>query len=426
MGNLVADRPEDRVFLVSRDSLRSDAVFESEQSQIWGRHWLFCAHEAEIPQVGDFLTRTVGGRQLLIVRDRDGVVRVYHNSCPHKGTLLCREANGNARFFRCFYHAWTFSAEGALVALPDEAGYSESRPEPRERFSLLEVAAADIVSGFVFVCFDTPDRSLGEWLGRAAEFLALTMDIGSQGMESVDGSLQYHVRANWKLAVENALDAYHFAPTHQTFIEYRKTTGYVTSNKPGEAVSLGNGHVVHISRGRYGRAGLDWEPSWGEQERLRIEANRAELRQRVGPERAESIADTSRILFIFPNLIVFDILGVALRILEPNGPASTDVTSLQLAPIGEPPAARQLRLDHLIGFLGPGGFSTPDDIEAYEAIQQGVMSTRGDRRIGGDWNDVSRGYAEELAGEVPHTYHETSIRSFWRFWNEQVQGGVPR
>ena len=417
---LIQDDPEQRVFLVNREAIRSTEVHLVEQAAIWDRHWLWCAHETEVPKLGDFITRTVGGRPLLIVRDRDGAVRVYLNACPHKGTLLCREDRGNARFFRCFYHAWTFSSEGELVALPDEGGYDGSEPGPRERMTLLEVPASGSVAGFVFVAFSTPDVSLEEHLGEAAGYLQLVDDMAPNGLESIEGSLLYHARANWKLAVENALDAYHFAPTHQTFIEYRKGTGYLTSNKPGEAISLGNGHVVHVSRGRYGRAGLDWEPSWGEPERTRIEQNREELVARVGPDRADLIADTSRILYIFPNLIVFDILGIALRLLEPNAPDSTDVTSVQLAPIGEPPEARRLRLDHLIGFLGPGGFSTPDDIEAYEAIQRGVKATRGSTRPGGDWNDVSRGYRDEQLGLTPHTYHETSIRSFWRHWEAQL------
>lgn len=413
----LVDDPERRVFLVARDSLRSDEVYEKEIGRIWDRSWVWCAHEAEVPEPGDFITRTVGGRPLLIVRNSDGAVRVFYNSCPHKGTLLARETRGSARFFRCFYHAWTFSTDGTLVALPDEAGYDESEPMPRERMRLAEVVGMGSVAGFVFVSFSEPEVTLGEHLGLAADALQLVVDMAADGMESVEGTLAYHARANWKLAVENALDAYHFAPTHQTFIEYRKATGYVTSNEPGEAVSLGNGHVVHVSRGRYGRAGLDWEPSWGDSERVRIEENRAALVERLGAERAELVADTSRILFVFPNLIVFDILGVALRMLEPTGPASTNVTSVQLAPIGEPAAARQLRLDHLIGFLGPGGFSTPDDIEAYEMIQQGVEATRGTER---DWSDVSRGYAHELAGHAPTTYHETSIRSFWRHWEAKL------
>lgn len=415
----IVDDPDRRVFRVARESLRSEGVHASEIRRIWDRSWLWCAHESEIPEPGDFLTRTVGGRPLLIVRNSDGVVRVFFNTCPHKGTLLARESHGTARFFRCFYHAWTFSSDGALVALPDEAGYDESDPSPRERMGLAQVPGLGVVAGFVFVSFVEPEVSLHEHLGPAADYLRLVVDMAADGMESIDGTLVYHARANWKLAVENALDAYHFAPTHQTFIEYRKATGYITSNKPGEAVSLGNGHVVHVSRGRYGRAGLDWEPSWGEVERTRIEQNRTALVERLGAERAELVADTSRILYVFPNLIVFDILGVALRMLEPIGSGSTDVTSVQLAPIGEPDDARRLRLDHLIGFLGPGGFSTPDDIEAYEMIQQGVAATRGTEQ---DWNDVSRGYAHELAGEPAHTYHETSIRSFWRYWASQLAG----
>lgn len=413
---MVRDVAAARLFLVNRASLRDQQVFEDERSVLWDQVWLYCAHEGEIPAAGDFITRKVGGRPLLLVRGQDGQVRVFFNSCPHKGTLLCREPEGSARFFRCFYHAWTFRSDGTLVALPDEAAYDESSPPPRERLGLREVPATGIHAGFIFVRFAFEGPPLDEHLGAAADYLDLVAEMGPVGMEVVPGVQRYHVRANWKLAVENALDAYHFAPTHQTFMEYRKTTGYVTSNQPGEAVVLGNGHVVHISRGRYGRAGLYWEPSWGEQERERIEGNRAELVERLGAERAELAADTSRILYVFPNLLLFDILGVSIRMLEPVGPRGTDVVSVQLAPVGEPAEARQLRLEHLIGFLGPGGFSTPDDIEAYEAIQQGVEATRGDVRSGDDWSDVSRGYADEVAGRSPTTYQETSIRSFWRHW----------
>ena len=420
MQTYLVDSPEERKFLVSRKALRDVEVFDVERSKLWRHSWVYCGHEAEVAEPGDFVSRIVGGLPLIFCRDTEGEIRVFHNSCPHKGTLLCREPRGNTKFFRCFYHAWTFSNAGALVALPDEGAYDGSSQGPRERMNLRPVACVGVSHGFVFISFDPHVSKLEDHLGEAADYLEIVAAIGPSGMEAVAGLQRYSVRANWKLAVENALDAYHFGPTHATFIDYRKDTGYITSSEPGIPRMLGNGHAVHISSGRYGRAGLDWEPSWGDGERERIDENRSELAARLGEDRARATADHSRILFVFPNLLLFDILGISVRRLEPTAPAGTDVEVLGLAPRLEHPESRALRLDHVISFVGPGGFSTPDDIEAYESIQRGVAGTAGDERREVDWNDVSRGYDRELRGEQPTTYEEASIRMFWRCWNARI------
>ena len=138
---------------------------------------------------------------------------------------------------------------------------------------------------------------------------------------------------------------------------------------------------------------------------------------------------------MFPNLLLFDIEALSIRQLEPVAPGRTDVRAWELAPSDEPPAARELRLKMLVSFVGPGGLATPDDIEAYEAIQRGVEATAGDERPGVDWNDISRGLADELTGlprddvlggTVSRSIDESAIRSFWRRWNDTVGSAVPR
>lgn len=117
----------------------------------------------------------------------------------------------------------------------------------------------------------------------------------------------------------------------------------------------------------------------------RIDDNREELFARLGPERASLVADTSRILYVFPNLLLFDIEALlSIRQLEPIAPDRTEVRAWELAPTTEPAEARALRIKMLVAFVGPGGLATPDDIEAYEAIQRGVQATTtraGSRRL---------------------------------------------
>ncbi|MFI5436214.1 hypothetical protein ACHMZP_30920 [Rhodococcus baikonurensis] len=80
----------------------------------------------------------------------------------------------------------------------------------------------------------------------------------------------------------------------------------------------------------------------------------------------------------------------------------------------ELPEARRRRLDSFLTFLRPGGFTTPDDIEALESCQQGFVS-------GGvewaEWNDISRGM-----GRNPKATDEEQMRVFWRRWRDQMDG----
>ena len=427
------DRDE-TTFRVHRSAFRSQTVFEAEMRAVWGHQWLYLAHETEIPELGDYRTRTLGGRDLLLVRDEEGEIRVYFNSCPHRGTVLARQSEGNARYFKCFYHAWSFSNTGRLVSLPDEGAYPPGEAF-RARSGLRSVPLVENFRGFIFVCFDAAAAPLEDHLGAAADYIAMVADHSGAGMEVLPGTQRYSVRGNWKLAVENAMDGYHFGPTHATFVAWLHETGFATTDEGGKAVVLGGGHSVLVQSGHSGRVGLQWEPRFGEDERSRTEANRQELYARVGEQRGRRIAETSRILYVFPNLLLFDIEALSIRQLEPVSPGRTDVRAWELAPVQESPAARELRLKMLVSFVGPGGLATPDDIEAYEAIQRGVEATAGDERPGVDWNDISRGLADEISG-LPHddelggtvsrSIDESAIRSFWRQWDAAVGSAVPR
>ena len=407
---------EARVFRVHRDALRSEEVFRREMERVFATSWLYVGHLSELEDPGDYLVRTVGGRQVIFCLDEAGELRVWLNTCPHRGTTLARESRGTARFFRCFYHAWSFSPSGALVSLPGKEAYPAD-DSFRDRLGLRAVPRLATRRDFVFVSFATDGPTLDEHLAGAGEHLDLVADHCAAGMEVLDGTQTYGVKGNWKLAVENAMDGYHFMPTHATFVEYLKSSGFATSDEGGTVENLGNGHSVMTLSGHSGRVGLDWEPRFGEAERVRIDEVRAELAARLGEDRASRIADHSRIFFVFPNLLMFDIEALSIRMLEPTSARTTDVTAWHLAPRSEPADARALRLRTLVSFIGPGGLATPDDIEAYEAIQRGVESTAGDPRPGVDWNDVSRGMSDEMAGAQCRSVDEACIRGFWRRWN---------
>ena len=124
------------------------------------------------------------------------------------------------------------------------------------------------------------------------------------------------------------------------------------------------------------------------------------------------MADVSRNLLIYPNLIINDFVAITIRYFEPVLPDSMEVTAWHLVPREESEAMMAVRLDSFLTFLGPGGFATPDDVEALESCQAGFRATEL------EWSDLSRG----MLKPAPGTSDELQMRGFWRQWHAHMQG----
>jgi p-cumate 2,3-dioxygenase alpha subunit len=409
--NVLVDEALDRGrFRVHRSTMTSPAVLSAELERVFGRCWLYLGHESEIRAPGDYVRRSVGGRPVFMVRSaRSGEIHAFHNTCTHRGAVVCRRDRGNSKVFQCFYHAWSFDTDGKLVGVPDRDAYSGGLDFGA--LGLAHVARLESYRGFLFLCYDRDAVDLRTYLGEAAEYLDLIVDAAVDGVEIITGTHEYGMDANWKLLVENSIDGYHAVPVHDTYFSYLAELGSEPRlTDPGRARDLGNGHAVIEGEAPWGRPTARWEPTFGEQTKDVIERIRADLTARHGAERARRMADTSRNLLIYPNLIVNDIMAVTVRTFMPTAADRTEITAWQLAPLNEHPDLRERRLDSFLTFLGPGGFATPDDIEALESCQQGFSSG------GVQWNDISRGMGREA-----RLTDEEQMRAFWRRWSTQVE-----
>ncbi|WP_329410315.1 aromatic ring-hydroxylating dioxygenase subunit alpha [Nocardia vinacea] len=413
MSEYVIDDREMPRFLVNRQAMVDPDVFAAEREQIFDHSWLYVGHETEVPKPNDYKTRTVGGRPVIFARDANGAVRVWINSCPHRGAMLCREPQGNARFLTCFYHGWSFSTGGGLVSIPGEDGYSDSFDRP----DLAAPAKVDSYRGFVFVSFDPDIVDLHTYLAGAREYLDLVADQSEVGMQIIDGSHEYSVKANWKLLVENSYDGYHAVSTHQRYFEmmvaaHGKLDTAALSDSIG--VDLGNGHAVIVGAPTTG--GLFGRPlsEVGQAERTG-RFNR--FRQRYGDAWVDRMSG-SRNMVIFPNLVIIDlVMGVIVRKIDPVTPDYMEVTAWHLAPPDEGPELHRQRLDNFLTFWGPGGLASPDDVEALETCQRSYAAAK---EL--SWSDISRG----MNRPVPLGSDELQMRTWWRRWNELITGeGLP-
>jgi len=414
----IIDDPENLTFRLNRRALADPAVLDEEHRKVFDKCWIYCGHASEIPEPGDFETRTVCGRPVIFCRDEAGDVRVYLNSCTHRGAQVCRERSGNSTRFYCFYHGWTFGCDGELKAVPAEESYPASFD--KSCFSLREAPRVENYRDFWFISFDPEIIPLADYLADAKDYLDLIVEQSPSGrMEVIEGTQEYDIKANWKLLVENSFDDYHLVSTHKTWLDYMKDAGVEVRPPKGQGLllpthgvgkNLGNGCAVIDNINFRGRPVAKWISIYGEDAKEEIDQIRAELVERLGEERAARVADTNRNLVIFPNLVINDGSSVTIRAFWPQEADRMKVTAWALGPKEESKSARARRLDSFLTFYGPGGFATPDDVEALESVQQGLQTWR---EI--EWSEMTRGIDKD--GEQLNT-DELHLRTFWRQWNK--------
>ncbi|MBN9082481.1 MAG: hypothetical protein BGP04_06885 [Rhizobiales bacterium 62-17] len=420
--SFVVDDPQKGVFLLDREALVSEDVLRAEIKNIFAKCWIYVGHGSELKKNGDFQSRRVAGRPIIFARDSKGQVRCFFNTCRHRGALVCTERHGNVRRFSCVYHGWIYNNDGSLARIPGDEAYIENFDT--SGLGLKSPARFEQYRDFWFMCLDADVPALTDYLGKATDYIDLVIEQSPSGkMEVLHGTQEYDVQANWKLMVENSVDDYHLPTTHSTWLNFMANSG-VKVEPPkdkdlvlptrGFAFDLGNGHFTTDNVNFRGRPVAAWIPLYGESAKAEMTEIRAELVERLGEDRARRVADTNRNLVIFPNLVINDGSSVTIRTFFPDGPNKMQVTAWALGPVEESESARARRLDAFLTFYGPGGFATPDDVEALELVQQGLANWSDDR-----WSEMSRGFGRE--GEQLNS-DEHHLRTFWRHWNKLMTG----
>jgi phenylpropionate dioxygenase-like ring-hydroxylating dioxygenase large terminal subunit len=195
------------------DGLPADAYFdprhyERELQRIWYRNWVYVGRSSEVARTRDFRTFELGDQRILLVRDDEGTLRGFHNTCRHRGAALCREAAGTLRSAQivCPYHAWTYGLQGDLKR-------TSSKVLPRG-FDLADYPLYPVRvkewNGFVFIALtdDPPpfDRLFDVPVNRLDAWPLAELEVGHV--------LEKHIAANWKIFWENYNECLHCPGVH--------------------------------------------------------------------------------------------------------------------------------------------------------------------------------------------------------------------
>jgi len=182
--------------------------YELELKRIWQRNWIYVCRSSELARPRAYRTVELGDQKVLIVRDDQGALTAFHNTCRHRGAALCRESEGTLRTgaIVCPYHAWTYSLQGELKrtsskALPsgfDAADFALYRVSVREWNGFIFIALCDQPPPFERL-FDLPLNRFDAWNLSALE---------------VGHVLTKHMACNWKIFWENYNECLHCPGVH--------------------------------------------------------------------------------------------------------------------------------------------------------------------------------------------------------------------
>lgn len=228
--------------LVPAEIFNDETIFQAEVDRIFTRNWVFVAHESEIPKAGDFVQRRIGTDPVIVTRDGTGGINVLSNFCRHRGTQVCQTDSGNARFFKCPYHGWTYNNAGELVGTPHQQDAYGERLDPKD-WSLMRAPKVGTRQGFIFASLSEDVPPLDEYLGGAGWMLDAITGLHPKGMRVAGPPDRYKVKADWKTAAENfSGDVYHIDSLHWSTEEIHVSQGLQNSCEIGRAYEFGNGH----------------------------------------------------------------------------------------------------------------------------------------------------------------------------------------
>jgi fatty-acyl-CoA synthase len=390
-------------------------IFREEIERIWHREWVYVAHESEVPEAGDYVTRQIGSQPVIVSRDEDGQIHLLLNRCVHRGNTVCQSDRGNSHAFRCAYHGWTYNNLGELVGLPYAGGYDASFR--KSEYGLVRVPRVGSHRGLIFASLSSRGLSLDEHLGPAKRLIDQFVNLSPEGEIDVRaGVLKHRYRGNWKMALENSVDGYHPNILHHAAM-VMMMRGKVDMEKvfgeKSEALARDLGHgveqldlnPVHTKNG-----GRVVPPGWSKQA---FDEYRTAMGQHYGEERADRImAEGPPHFCIFPNLIF--ILN-QFRVIQPVSVAETTIHYYPTLLKGAPDEINQRRLSETYLIHGPAGRVAPDDLEAYERNQYGFEARMN------EWLVLRRGLHREvrdngmIAGQETD---ETTQRGIWRHYRE--------
>ncbi|HYR30643.1 MAG TPA: aromatic ring-hydroxylating dioxygenase subunit alpha [Gemmatimonadales bacterium] len=219
-------------------------ILSEEAERIFRRQWICVGRAEAIAGAGDYVVAEIAGESIIVLRDQTGERRAFYNVCRHRGTRLCEATHGRlSETIQCPYHAWTYALDGRLIGAPhmNEVAGFDKKEYPLHRVALAEW------EGFLFVNLARDAEPLAEAFAPLVDRFARYNLAQLRTVRRID----YEVRANWKLILQNYNECLHCPTIHpelstklpytsgaNDLIEGPFLGGYMEIKAPNESATL--------------------------------------------------------------------------------------------------------------------------------------------------------------------------------------------
>ncbi len=419
-------------------SLYSDpAIFERELTDLFGKAWIYVAHESQIKKPGDYVCTRIGRKPIIVARDLEGSIRVIHNQCAHRGAMVVASEKGHTDEFQCCYHGWTYHLDGRLKAIPLQHGYPADFDRNNPKTAMTAVARVASYRGFIFVSEAAEGPSLEESLGYMTTSIDDMVDRAPEGeIEVAGGSFRHAYNGNWKLYLENLCDAAHPWFTHRSSID-------AAQQQSDDVHSDGSGEIAVRQMRQNGAPYSFWEQQVGiwtypnghsylgdyhDDAKLVAAMNdpvfrdyNAALEKHKGAKEARRILEVRRWNSnVYPNLSFMSQFQ-QLRVVHPVAVDKTIVHTYCFRLRGAPEQMFRNSISFANIVNGTGSLVLTDDLEIYNRIGLGFSSE------GADWVEIGRGFTSDALDEHggrkgTNSTSEVYIRNMFDAWLHYMTG----
>ena len=212
------NKPIEKAQGLPNECYTSEKYMMIERERVFQNKWTVIGIGSSVPNPGDALPYNLLGIPLIILRDKERKIRVFHNVCSHRGHKLLDKPCSLKNLLRCPYHSWSYDLEGKLVATPHIGGLNihESEKFEKSKSNLKEVRSK-IWMDIIFININNNEIEFDEYVrpleDRWLKFIS--KDDQNSLIYSRDyGYFNLDVKSNWKFAIENYCESYHLPWIH--------------------------------------------------------------------------------------------------------------------------------------------------------------------------------------------------------------------